>query len=239
MLKLYQFAPVNGQNVSPFCLKVEAYCRLANIPYQIVETMPDKSPTGKLPFIEDNGKIVADSRRIIDYLKKNYGDHLDRDLSEEDKAFGHSLNRLCEESFYPVVLYSRWGDDDLWPMVKAWLFSSLPPVIRYIVPEVLRYRIKKTLHYQSYRGLSKPEIYQMGFSDIKAMAILLSKHSLAIGHRPTSFDATLYAFLSVLVKSPLEDPLKRQIERHKILVSYIARMDEMFRVKEENRQLSF
>ena len=62
-VKLYQFPPAWGlPNPSPFCMKLEVFLRLAEIPYEVV-TWPDprKAPKGKLPFIEHEGTRIADS----------------------------------------------------------------------------------------------------------------------------------------------------------------------------------
>jgi glutathione S-transferase len=71
MLKLYQFSPRwNIPNTSPFCLKLETYLRMAQIPYtNKYVNDPRKSPKGKLPYILDDGKKIADSNLIIDYLQ--------------------------------------------------------------------------------------------------------------------------------------------------------------------------
>ena len=73
MITLYQFSPVWGlPNTSPFCLKVETYLRMTEVPYEIKFVMdPRKSPKGKLPVIKMNGETIPDSELIIDYLKQN------------------------------------------------------------------------------------------------------------------------------------------------------------------------
>lgn len=83
MIKLHQFPPLWGlPNASPFCMKVETWLRMAALPYETAVVFnPAKAPKGKLPFITDNGKVVADSGLIIDYLKETYGDKLDGGLS--------------------------------------------------------------------------------------------------------------------------------------------------------------
>ena len=71
MIKLYQFQPAFGlPNASPFCMKVENYLRMAVLPYEIAPNASHfKAPKGKLPYIEDGAKVVADSSFIIEYLK--------------------------------------------------------------------------------------------------------------------------------------------------------------------------
>jgi hypothetical protein len=43
--------------------------------------------------------------------------------------------------------------------------------------------------------------------------------------RPTSFDATLYAFLISILRPPVEAPLKHSALEHAELAEYIARVD--------------
>ena len=76
MIKLYKFGPIGDIcDPSPFCVKVEAYLRMTNQPYETVSGAQylRKAPKRKLPYIEDNGKIIADSSFILNYLK-NFGD---------------------------------------------------------------------------------------------------------------------------------------------------------------------
>jgi glutathione S-transferase len=76
MLKLHQFAPAFGlPNASSFCLKLETYLRMAEIPFESVYGMDmGKAPKGKMPYIVDGDKIIGDSNFIIDYLQQTYGD---------------------------------------------------------------------------------------------------------------------------------------------------------------------
>ena len=97
MIKLYQY-PTDWDlpNVSPFCMKMETYLRLAQIPYETVTIVdPRKSPKGKLPYIDDNGQIIADSSFIIDYLKNKYNVALDSKLSPDSNS--HSLGFATDD----------------------------------------------------------------------------------------------------------------------------------------------
>ena len=100
MLKLVQFNSAFGaRNVSPFCLKLETYLRMAGIAHEIVWSGSTRSaPKGKLPYIEDNDLILGDSELIIDYLIDKYGNPLDASLSAEQKAQSLAWRRLFEDS---------------------------------------------------------------------------------------------------------------------------------------------
>lgn len=58
-------------------MKVETYLRMAGLPYEVVEANPLQGPKGKLPFIEEDGRRIADSRFIVEYLKQTHGDSVD------------------------------------------------------------------------------------------------------------------------------------------------------------------
>ena len=49
---------------SPFCAKVDAYCRMAGIPLRREVYDASKAQKSKLPVLVDGAKIVADSRWI-------------------------------------------------------------------------------------------------------------------------------------------------------------------------------
>ena len=94
MIKLYQYVPAWGiPNLSPFCVKVETYLIMAGLPYEVVDAIPLQGPKGKLPFIEDNGKRIGDSRFIIEYLKQNYGDRVDGHLTPPERAVSNAMQR--------------------------------------------------------------------------------------------------------------------------------------------------
>jgi glutathione S-transferase len=74
-IKLFQFPRMFGiPNVSPFCCKLETWLRIAQVPYEVVDTPdPRVGPNGKLPFIEDAGMRIPDSSFIVDHLVKTRG----------------------------------------------------------------------------------------------------------------------------------------------------------------------
>ena len=95
MIQLHQFPCAKSvRNISPYCLKVETFLRMTNLPYEVVEVMnPGKAPKKKLPFIVDQGRRIADSELILDYLITQYDLRLDQHLTEQEKAMGLCLVR--------------------------------------------------------------------------------------------------------------------------------------------------
>ena len=114
-LKLYQFASGIGglPNPSPFCMKLETYLRLAGLPY-VVHTVKGRpaSGTGKAPYIDIDGKIMADSGLIIDHLERTNGHRLDGRLTLAQRAESLAIQRMLEEHLYWVMVYGRWVDPE-------------------------------------------------------------------------------------------------------------------------------
>ncbi len=84
-------------NLSPLCCKVETYLRLADVPYCVADAVPPLAPKGKLPYITDSEKKVADSWLIIEYLRDRHDVDLDRKLTPPERAESTALGRSGEE----------------------------------------------------------------------------------------------------------------------------------------------
>ena len=67
-----------GGNVSPFVRKVRAFCAEKGIPYELEQINPfnppagwrEKSPLGRIPALDHDGRIVNDSSVICAYLER-------------------------------------------------------------------------------------------------------------------------------------------------------------------------
>ncbi|MGH8556759.1 MAG: glutathione S-transferase family protein [Methylococcales bacterium] len=226
MIKLYQFARISKvPNQSHFCSKVETYLRLTKLPYIVEATLPLKAPRGKLPYIDDNGTVVADSRLIIEYLKSTYGDKLDEDLTELEKATALAVQRLIEEHFYWVTMYSRWSyTEENWQRNKQAIFGVLPPVIRDAAAAIYRRLIKRQIYGHGLGRLGADEIFTLGKADLDAIASLLDEKPYMMGSQPTSIDAIVFGFLTNIINVPIESPVKDYAISKRNLVTYCDRM---------------
>lgn len=230
MIKLHQFPPCwNLPNASPFCMKLETFLKMTNLPYQVVNVMdPRKAPKGKLPFIEENGKKIADSGIIIDYLKLKYGDLIDVNLSPLQKAQSVALQRLFEDHLYWIIVYSRWSITENWEITKRDFFKKLPKFLKLFLPNIIRKKTLSDLYAQGLGRHTPEEVFKMGIDDLESVAIMLGNNDFFMGNEPSSIDACAFGFLANIVWSPIVSPLQDYIKAKQNLVDYCDRMQKRF-----------
>jgi glutathione S-transferase len=227
MVTLYQFKPAwDLPSLSPFCMKVEVYLRMAGLNYKTIHlNTPRTGPKHKLPYIEDDHKIISDSAFILDYLKNTYGDNIDNWLTPEDQALSLAMRRLIEEHLYWAILYSRWIYPAGFKTMTNLIFTNIQaPISKFIYPRVLKRYFSKQLWAQGLGRHSENEVFQIGMSDIDALSNLLGRQSYFLGDKPSSLDATAYAFLANIIGVPIESPLKRHALQIHNLNAYCERM---------------
>ena len=228
MIKLYQFTPVWGLlNPSPPCMKVEVYLRLAEIPYETDTTGdPRKGPKGKLPFIEDDGEVIADSHFCIAHLKMRYQVSLDDRLTPEQQGQAFALSRMLDEHYYWIMVYSRWIDEASWPLMKKDLLANLPWPLSVFGPPMFRRQARAQLHGQGLGRHSQEEVYGLGIEAIDQLSGFLGDKDFCFGEQATSADAALYAHLASTLQVPFTTPLQTAAKKLTNLTDYCERMAE-------------
>lgn len=229
MITLHQ--PPGGFGIgslSPFCFKLECYLRMAGLPYTARMADFRKAPKGKVPFIEEDGQVLGDSQLIIEHLKRKHGDSLDAKLSAEDVAKGHLVRRVLEESTYWHIVHVRWADAEGWKVYRPYFDALFPPVVRNVVVPMIRRDVLKALRAQGVGRHGPEEILELGKADVSAVATVLGDKPFLLGDSPTSFDATVYAFIKSITAFPVDSPLRRYTLSQQNLVSYLERFEQRF-----------
>jgi glutathione S-transferase len=202
---------------------------MAGLPYEAVnDGNVMKAPKGKLPYIEDGGKRVADSSFIIDYLKRTYGDPLDAGLTPAQRAQALALQRLFEENLYWAVVHTRWVDPAGWARTKVAFFGAMPAPLRWLLPPLARRGMRGEMRGHGMGRHSVAEIHAIGCRDVTAVADMLADQPFMLGDAPTSIDAVAYAFLANLLWAPVESPIRRHAAARPTLEAYCQRMKERF-----------
>ena len=230
VITLFQPPPTWGMpSMSPFCIKVETYLRMVDLPYKTRGGDPRKNPKGKIPWIEDEGKRVTDSSDIVDYLKATHGDPLDRDLTPQQRAEALLARRTIEEHLYWVLVHSRWAEDEGFAQVRGVFLKFMPKFIGPLVMDrVIRKKVVASLHAQGVGRHAPADIYRRGAEDLDALSVMLGDRPYLLGERPTSVDASLYGMLVALWLFPVDTPIKRHFGTLGNLVAYTERMHNRY-----------
>jgi hypothetical protein len=85
--------------------------KMAGLPYAIDTSGFNKAPKGKLPYIVDNGEIIADSTFIRWHIERKYNIDFDHGLSAEQRAIAWAFEKMLEEHLYWAFVHARWMDD--------------------------------------------------------------------------------------------------------------------------------
>ena len=253
-LSLYLFSEL-GQlpDASPFCNKLEAFLRVANVPFEAIplsRSLQVSAPSGKRPFVSLNGEIIADSSVIIEKIQDRYQElmsaagrppalkpdtqghfHLDASLNDAQRGISRAFCRMLQESTYWVVVHDRWVEDSNWVLYFPIIASGIAipscfkwPLFNFIV----RRSIRQTLWAQGTGRLPRARVYEDGSRDFQALSDLLGSDAFFFGQPfPTMLDIVAYSFVSAFSMAPFSSPVKEHLQAHcRNLVAHSQRLLE-------------
>ncbi|XP_059472139.1 failed axon connections [Neocloeon triangulifer] len=216
---LYQFSRTPFlPSLSPYCLKVETWLRLAGLKYENVDhKIKFRSKKGQLPFIELNGEEIADSAIIVKELAAKFDKDLDKDLTNEQKTLSHAMISMIENHLFWVVIW--WRSKHPENMLKGYKLNLQHAMGTKIPQGILNFLFKINFARKGSKkvkaqgiGVHKPdEILEFGKNDLKVLSELLSDKPFFFGDEPTSLDVVTFAnlaqiyFMDKEVEYPLRD----------------------------------
>jgi len=232
MIALYKFAPLEKvSDPSAFCLKVETYLRMADLPYESRDGAQylRTAPKGKLPYIKDGDDVIADSEFILEYLEKKHNNILDGHLNDEQRAIGHAFTRMMDENLYWTVVFSRWALDHNWAIIKGFFFGSLPFPLKFIIPGIARKGVIKSMQGHGIGRHSDAEIAEIGGRDLQALSDFLTDKEFFFGDKLSSVDACVFGHLAqMILVDDFTAPIFDKARQHKNLVDYTNRISQKY-----------
>jgi glutathione S-transferase len=169
MITLYTFGPYFGLPDG----KAMLLLKFAGLEYSEDRGGYGKAPKGKLPYINDDGLIVADSTFIRFHIEKKYGFDFDAGLTPEQRAVAWAAEKMCEEHLYFALVATRWLDDANFAKGPAQFFKTVPMPLRPIVQSLVARKVTKTLKLQGFGRHTRAERDALAIADINALASLL------------------------------------------------------------------
>jgi glutathione S-transferase len=229
MITLHVFGPAFGlPDPSPFCTKADMLLKLSGLPYKAVPGNLNKAPKGKLPVMNDDGAVIADSTFIRQHLEAKHGIDFDKGLTPEQKGIAWAVEKMLEDHLYWAVVSERWMDDANFDRGPRYFFNAAPAPIRPLVIAMVRRKVKRNLWGQGLGRHSRPELVQLGTRAIDALAGILGDKPYLTGATPCGADAALAAFVMSLLCPLFTTELRTATERHANLVAYAARIRAEF-----------
>ena len=229
MIELHTMAPAWGlPTFTPFGLKLMAHMRVASLPFDVVvEHNPTRGPTWKFPWIVDDGVAIGDSAVVVEHLRSK-GHDVDAWLSSEQRAVAHVVRRTVEEGLCFVLLHLRWVDEATFVAATNVALAAMPGPARSVARHVIRRRILRDLWGQGVGRLAPERVLAMGRADLDALDTLLGDKEFFLGDRPCAADASVAAFLAVLLIPPLPNELQRYARTRPRLLGYTERSAKLF-----------
>jgi glutathione S-transferase len=234
MIKLHKFGPAFGlPDASPFVMKVETYLRITDQKYEVASGDVRKAPRKQLPFVDVDGKIVPDSAAIVTLLEGKRTDKLDAHLDAAQRAVGVAFRAMLEEHLYFGVLFMRWVTDDGWTVFEPSLREMLgnfgvPGLMRGMISKSARKQVIARVWSQGVGRQPRTEVVARCAEMIDAFDQQLGAGPYFLGERPTTYDATAYAFAAGILCPAFDNELLKHSRSKKNLVAYDGRMKAQY-----------
>jgi glutathione S-transferase len=225
MITLYAFGSYFGlPDASPFVMKAEMLLKLAKLDYRTDTKGFAGAPKGKLPYIDDNGTVVADSTLIRLHLEQKHSMDFDRGLSTRDRGVAWATEKMLEDHLYWVLVYWRWMNDANFARGPKGFFKRAPAIIRPLVERIVRGKVRRNLHGHGIGRHSEAEMTAMSNRAFEALSQLLGDSPYLMGNTVCGADATAFAFIAGSLSPVFESPAHGKARSLPNLIAYRDRL---------------
>ena len=225
MITLYGIGPGFGlPEISPYVTKTEVQLKMAGLKYVKQQAMPDTSPKGQLPYIDDAEERIADSTFIRLHLEAKHGFDFDEVLDERQRAEAWAIERMIENHFNWASGYTRWLIPDNFAKGPAHFFDGAPEHLRDAIREDVLGRVAENMRIAGLARHTPDEITELGARTLSALSMLLGWKPYLMGDKPCGTDATAFASLAGLMTPLFDSPLRQRALEFSNLVAYVDRM---------------
>lgn len=213
---------------SPYVGKTEVQLQLAGLDYVKVPSRPDASPKGQLPFIDDDGLVIADSTFIRLHIERKYGVDLDPDLDALGRAQAWAVERMVENHLGWASAWFRFMVPENFEKGPGTWFDAMPEPKRTELRAWLLDQVGINLKAVGIGRHAPDEILLLGERSLEALSILLGDKPFLYGDRPQGSEAIVFHILAGLLADFFRSPLRDRAQAFPNLVAYVARMMARF-----------
>ncbi|XP_056300651.1 failed axon connections homolog isoform X2 [Pseudoliparis swirei] len=194
---LHQFSrPKNGvPSLSPFCLKIETYLRMVDLPYQ--NYFDGKlSPQGKMPWIEYNHEQASGSEFIVDFLEEKLGVNLNNSLTPQERAVSRAVTKMVEDHLYWTIAYCQWVDNLEETQKLLAMSGPLSGSLKWLLSRLNGSTVRREMYGHGIGRFSREEVYALMEKDMRTLATLLGDKKYFMGSKVSTLDATVFGHLA-------------------------------------------
>ena len=194
MLTLHQY------NQSPFNQKIQRMLNYKGVPFEEVYwRIADRSkvlkvsPSGKLPALEHDGKVIVDSTDMAYYIEKTFPEHPLVPSSPKQRGLVHAIEDWADESLYFYEMTLRFTTPGNSERNVPKLIANESPALRWVLKRVIPRLLRKST---SNQGIGRKSIEQLTSDTrrhIEAVANMLGQDDWLIANRLTLADLAVYA----------------------------------------------
>jgi glutathione S-transferase len=205
-------------------MKGEMLLKLSKLEYRANNKGFLRAPKGKLPYIDDNGTIVADTTLIRLHLEQKHGIDFDRALSARERGIAWAAEKMLEDHLYWVLVYWRWMKDENFAKGPANFFRRAPAFIRPLIIWKVRGNVRRSLHAHGIGRHNEAEMTAMSDRAFEALSLLLGENKYLMGDAPCGADATAFAFIAGSLCPLFDSPALSKARSLPNLIAYRDRM---------------
>jgi glutathione S-transferase len=214
--------------ISPFVTKTEIHLKMAGLDYMKRQAMPEESPKGQIPFIDDGGRLIGDSTFIRLHIEREYRIDLDMGLSTVERATALAIELMAEHELAPAVSYFRWLVPENFERGPGQWFNGAPDAVRAELKRGLQEEVRKSMVARGIARHSESEIVGLGLRSLKALSVLMGEKQFLMGDEPCGADAFVFAILAAAMTPYFPSPLRDEAVKFPSLVAYVTRMFDRF-----------
>lgn len=228
---------------SPACLKLQTFFKMCKVDFDVVyfeeHQMKGCAANKKLPWIHwdqlNNGNPMGDSTLIINELIRMDPTtfNLDTHLTKEQYAIGIAFKTMLEEStYFTGLIQARWVSKDQFESITVpTYFTMFPSLLRGLIARQIR---KKVIRDAQGHGtailLTDQQVNEKFLMELDSISTFLSSHNkkYLLGDRITSFDATVFAFMTVMIQGNWNHPNCQAVRQNTTIMNYIQRIQDEY-----------
>ncbi|KAL4717110.1 hypothetical protein ACJJTC_016997 [Scirpophaga incertulas] len=206
--------------------------KFIGVPVRVREASnPFFTPKGQLPVMRDGRKVLSNFDEVVEHLKSlhyNTDVHLNTVQAAEVTAFTQYLR----DKLYPAYQYAWWVDEKNYGEITRPTYAkALRIPFNFYYPSRYQNAAKEMIDalYGEHTDLREIEktIYSEAEKCLKTLSDRLGESEYFFGSRPSSFDATVFAYLAPLVKTPFPNAtLSNHVKGIDNLSRFVARINQ-------------